>query len=106
MSRLNGLSIARASGARVIIGEADCYAWPQQVIVLTRSTAYGTHPEALRIARHEAAHHRQYLARPWLFRLRWFVPVRYWLEWDADNQDGRPARRWITCALRLTRWRG
>lgn len=80
---MTGLELAKQSGARVVIGEANGYHWPTSVIVLQRPIALGSNLMQLLVAAHEAEHHRQHHRSPWL---RWgvkFVPVAWWCEIDA-----------------------
>lgn len=81
---MTGLEIAQASGANVVLGEHDRYYWRARTIVLRKSVAEGTGPWANLIAAHEAAHHAQNLAHPWLkWVVLWFEPVFWWAELDA-----------------------
>lgn len=75
-----GFAVARRAGVPVIIGDANCYHWWRKVIVLRESVAAGSGAFQQLCAAHEAAHHAQNLAMPWL---RWFEPVRWWSEFDA-----------------------
>lgn len=83
MPPVTGMDIARASGAKVVIGQpsdSTCYAWQHGVIVLTPEVATGTSIGALLQAAEEAAHHAQ---PRWLHRLRFLAPVRWYEEADA-----------------------
>lgn len=80
MQAMTGLELARRSGARVIVGSDNAYAWRERVIVLTERVAMGSDAFALAIAAHESAHHHQ---PRWMFWLRWLEPVRMHCELDA-----------------------
>lgn len=78
-----GLDIARASGARVVIGasgEGCCYAWRERVIVLSPEVAAGTDMGSLLRAAEEVAHYHQ---PRWLHRWRFLQPLRWLAEADA-----------------------
>lgn len=84
-----GYAVARASGARVIIGQPtdDCgYSWREKVIVLSPQVAAGTDLASLLIAAEEAAHHAQ---PRWIHALRWLGLVRLWEEADAFHRVKR-----------------
>ena len=51
--------------------------------MLRASVAAGTGAFQQLCAAHEAAHHAQNVAMPWLRWMRWFEPIRWWSELDA-----------------------
>jgi hypothetical protein len=81
--RMTGLEVAQRSKCPVSIAEENRYWWWQQEITLTDAVAASRSPFGLLSAAHEAAHHAQNIAHPWLKWLRLLEPVRWWSEWDA-----------------------
>ena len=83
---MTGLELARKHGARVARGPADCYRWDLRTVVLTIPVILGSDAHSLYVAAHEAAHHQQHEAWPWVMWLRIFEPFRWWLEADAGRR--------------------
>jgi hypothetical protein len=77
---MTGIQLVRQTGARVVIGSDNLFAWRAGVVVLTEQVARSSNAAALVVAAHEAAHAQQPRV---LFWLRWLQPVRDHLEADA-----------------------
>lgn len=69
------------------MGTYNAY-WPGEQLITLRPTVYAnTSNKALTLAAHEAGHAAQHRSLWWLApALRFVVPGRLWLEWDASNR--------------------
>lgn len=84
---MTGLDLATGLvGNRVYVTNGkDQYRPRNGCVYLCSDTINGETPRDLLHAAHECRHLDQHRNHPWLFTIRWFLPITWWLEWDANR---------------------
>ena len=96
--------------ACVVSGPENAYVPGEQLIVLRPHCHGGTTVRQLTLAAHEVGHAAQHATIGWLApALRWLLPGRLWLEWDASQRARQMmgAQERVACEEALAEsWRG